>query len=293
VRVVVTGAGGLLGGRLAELLAHTFDVLAWVRSSSPPAGLPSMRLDLSDEGRTETALREARAEAVVHCAAFADADRCEHQPDEARRANVDVPRLLARLCRHGGVRLIALSTDLVFDGRNAGSAETDAATPILCYGRTKLEGEVVVLDEAPDAAVVRVPLVVGRGHGPRATASEAIAHSLAAGQAVRLFSDQFRTPADPESIADGLARLLVGGQRGRFHLGGPERLSRLELGRRVARVLGLPSEGILGLRQFETPIGFPRPADVSLDSGRARRELAWEPRPLDVAIREGRLSRGA
>ena len=70
-----------------------------------------------------------------------------------------------------------------------------------------------------------------------------------------------------------------------IHIGGPERLSRLELGHRVARVLGLAAEGIEAGFQVDYPGPDHRPADVSLDSGRARRELRWTPRPLEEALR--------
>jgi dTDP-4-dehydrorhamnose reductase len=105
---------------------------------------------------------------------------------------------------------------------------------------------------------------------------------------LRLFTDEHRTPIDPESVADAVARLLERGGSGRFHLGGPERLSRYELGLRVARVFGFPEAGVTAGRQEDHEGPDRRAADVSLDSTRARRELGWEPRPIEAAILEGR-----
>jgi dTDP-4-dehydrorhamnose reductase len=76
-----------------------------------------------------------------------------------------------------------------------------------------------------------------------------------------------------------------------FHLGGPERLSRHELGLRVAAVLGLDPSPIQAVRQSELAFDAPRAADASLDSSHARDTLGWEPRPLDEAIRSGRFDR--
>ncbi len=89
-------------------------------------------------------------------------------------------------------------------------------------------------------------------------------------------------------MAAALGLLLERGGTGRFHLGGPERLTRHELGLRIARALGLPPEGIEAALQADHAGPEPRPADTSLDSGRARRELGWEPRPLDLALAESR-----
>jgi dTDP-4-dehydrorhamnose reductase len=288
VRVLVTGASGLLGGRLARLLASNHAVTAGYRLHAPPSGLASVQLDPLAEGSLADAFEAARPEAVVHCAALADADRCEADPGLAERQNVAAPFALASACRRAGARLIAVSTDLVLAGDRAFSGEDEPPLPSLVYGRSKLAGERAVLGECPQAAVVRVALVYGRGYGPRPTASEAIAWNLKDGRTLRLYVDQHRTPIDPESVAAALRLLLAGSQHGIFHLGGPERLSRYELGLRSARALQLPDALLEPIRQAERPAGAARPADVSLDCSRARRLLGWSPRPLEDGLRESR-----
>jgi dTDP-4-dehydrorhamnose reductase len=290
MRLLVTGAGGLVGGRVAEKLAEDarFVVLAGRHRSAGPAGLAEQRLDLSSAASIETAIDACRPDAVVHCAAAANADLCEADPAMAESLNVRGPEALARVCASRSIALVALSTDLVFAGDRAFVAETDPASPSLVYGRTKLAGERAVLASHSRAAVVRAALVSGRGHGPRGTATESIAWALRAGRPLRLFTDQFRTPVDTDSVADGVTRILQQGGSGLYHLGGPERLSRHELGQRVARALGLAADRIDALRQDELAGTMPRPADVSLDSSRARRELGWTARPVDDSIAAGR-----
>ena len=286
-RLLVTGAGGLIGGRLAALLAATHEVTAGIRRSAPPAGMPAVPFDLERPSSVHSALDTARPDAVVHSAALPDPDVCEREPQRALACNVDAPATLARLCRARGIRLVALSTDLVFASRREPYVETDLAEPALAYGRSKLAGEEAVLAEDPGAAVLRLPLMHGRGHGARATASEGVAGALRAGQPVRLVNDQFRTPVDAESVADAIGRVLAGGHAGRFHLGGHERISRYDLGLRVAAALGIPAGRITAIRQGDLPL-TPRPADVSLDNRRAREVLGWTPRPLETGIRAGR-----
>jgi dTDP-4-dehydrorhamnose reductase len=161
---------------------------------------------------------------------------------------------------------------------------------VVVYGDTKAEAERAVLSRAPGAAVARVALVCGRGFGSRPTASEAVAWALSQHRRLRLFTDQYRTPVDPESVASAIEHLLGGDDAGVFHLGGPERVSRHQLGIRVARRLGLEAARIEPVRQTEVCFGQARPADVSLDSSRAVRELGYAPRRLDLAIGEGRAS---
>jgi dTDP-4-dehydrorhamnose reductase len=288
----VTGAGGLLGGRLATLLhADGFTVVGGRHAAGLPSGVLETALDLLDPGSVARALEATRAEAVLHSAVL-QVDACEARPAEAEALNHRATGFLARACRVGGLRLVALSTDLVFAGDRRFVSEEDAARPTQVYGRTKLAGEEAALAAHPDAVVARVALVVGRGHGPRGTASEGIAWALRRAGSLRLFADEYRTPVDPESVARALALLLRGNATGRFHLGGPERVSRYELGLRVARALGLPTHGIEAARQAEH-VGPARPPDVSLDITRARRELGWAPRPLDEVLAEGRAEPGA
>ena len=151
-----------------------------------------------------------------------------------------------------------------------------------------MEGERAILEELPEAVVFRVALVHGRGFGLRSTASETVAWALATGALPRLFVDQYRTSIDPESVASAIAAAVAGRGRGLLHLGGPERLSRLELGLRTARCLGLDERRVVPLRQADVPLPVPRPLDASMDSGRASRELGWSARPVDEALAESR-----
>jgi dTDP-4-dehydrorhamnose reductase len=268
-------------------------VLAAYRDALPPPGPRPVRIELTDEEALARVLETLRPEAVVHAAAIGQAGRCQERPDEAHRVNAVLPGTLARLCRERGLRLVALSTDLVFGGDRPFVREDDVPSPLSVYGRTKLAGEEAALAACPSAAVVRVALTLGRGHGGRGTSTESVAWALLKGGTVRLFADEYRTPVDPESVADAVARLLERGGSGRFHIGGPERLSRHDLGLRLARALGLPEAGIVAGLQSDHRGPDPRAADVSLDSTRARRELGWEPRAIDEAIRQSRVEPGA
>jgi len=290
MRVLVTGASGMVGGRLAVLLAVRHEVTAAVHASPAPAGLASVALDLASEDSIALALRGSRAEAVVHAAALADADRCERDPEAARLLNVRASERLAAACTESGVRLIALSTDLLLAGDRAWSDESVPPRPSLVYAHTKRAAEEAVLGASPTFAVARIALVVGRGFSPRATASEAALWSLREDRPLRLYTDQYRTPGDPESLADALDRILERRAAGLYQLGGGERVSRFEIGQRTARAFGLDAAAIEPITASAAP-GAPRPADCSMDVAKARRDLGWEPRPLDVAIRESRPGR--
>ena len=288
MRILITGAGGLLGGRLSTLLSAEHETTALVRRSPAPAGIATVSADLVDEVAVETVLGSVRPGAVIHCAALADAEICERDPERSRRENEVATRTLARACRHAGARLISISTDLVFGGHRSFSTEESETNPVSEYGRAKLKAETAALQECPESVIFRVALLCGPGYGPRLSASESIARRLRAGNTLSLFEDEWRTPIDPESVAQAIqAALLRPKLTGIFHIGGAERLTRVELGGKVAATLGLSTSLIRNSRRSAHP-GAPRPEDVSLDLRRARAELGWAPRPLGVALREGR-----
>jgi dTDP-4-dehydrorhamnose reductase len=287
-RVLVSGAGGLLGGRLAALLAQPFAVVAGVRRAPAPDGLLQAALDLDDADALERLLDREQPAAVVHSAALSEPDRCEREPELAWHANVEASARLARVCGARGLALVLLSTDMVFDGREGGRAEDDAPAPLQVYGRTKLAAERAVLETHADAAVVRACLVAGRGHGARGSASESVAWALARGERPRLFVDQRRTPADASSLADLLTRILTRGGSGVYHCGSAEAVTRHALGRRVAAILDLDAGLIDSLRSDDLPQLAARPRDVSLTCDRARRELGWSAPALDAVIADGR-----
>ena len=261
-RLLVTGAAGLLGGRLAELLAAEF---ARRRRPAPlaraRADWPRSRWTSPRRRASSAAFDTMRPDAVLH-AAVANADRCESDPAGSEAVNVRGTAVVAEACARRGARLVALSTDLVFasPARDGRADEADPPGPLLGYGRTKLAGEEEALRRCAGSAVARIALVCGRGFGPRGTSSEGVAWALRRGDRPRLFTDQWRTPVDAEAIADG-PRPPAPRERakGRYHLGGPERVSRYELGVRTAAAFGLAPGSIEAVSQATLSLGAAAP----------------------------------
>jgi dTDP-4-dehydrorhamnose reductase len=98
--------------------------------------------------------------------------------------------------------------------------------------------------------------------------------ALREGQPLHLFEDEWRTPLDLATAAKGLVEIALARADGIWHLGGPERLSRLEMGRILARVVGADGKNILPTKRPPD-----RPCDVSLDSSRWREAFPHVPWP--------------
>lgn len=282
MRVAVTGANGLLGGEAVALLARGHEVLALGRGPCrlPPGGFAWAEVDLSDGCSARGALSAFGAQAVLHAGAMTDVDGCERDPQQAWAVNVGGSEQVALACRALGARLVAVSTDYVFDGEAGPYREEDLPNPRGVYARTKRAGEEAALLLAPDCAVARVAVVYSGRPGARATFATQIVEKLSRGEPVKAFSDQLVSPTLAGNGAEMAVELLLRtGYQGVLHVSGATVLDRVEFARRVARRFGLQGE-IVPVPTAEVKLPAPRPLRGGLRVDRARRILETE--PLDV-----------
>jgi dTDP-4-dehydrorhamnose reductase len=269
MRLVVTGAGGMLGSNLSVLASDEgHEVTALARSALAPwPGVVWREADVTT-GAAGDLIRSSEPDAVIHCAALTNVDRCEQDPEEARRANAEASGRLAAAARGAGAGFVYVSTDSVFDGARGGYAEDDEPAPVNAYARSKLEGEKAVRAAHPEALVVRTNLF-GWNARPRASLAEWVVASLRAGQAIDGYTDVIFNPLR----ADDLARLILDLARrrasGLYHAGCRNACSKCDFARRLARAFGLP----------ETLI---RPTPMPEDRRKARR-------PRNTVLRCGRI----
>ena len=157
MKILVTGAGGLLGGLAARLAAPKHEVL----------GCDRARLDVRDRDAVLRSFREFSPEAVLHCAAYTDVDGAERAPETAREINATGARVIAECAREVGGLVLYVSTDYVFDGHAATPyREEDTPRPLSSYARSKLAGEQAVAEACPEGhLIVRTGWLYGPGKG--------------------------------------------------------------------------------------------------------------------------------
>src|SRR5262249_39316920 len=267
MRVLVTGASGQLGGYLLRRLPDSgLTVTAWSGSRRGEFfGYPLQPVDLGDADAVRVAFHQARPDVVLHAGALPRPAACHRTPNLARRINTEGSSLLAELATEARARLLFVSTDLVFDGERGNYREDDAPSPLSIYGRTKADAEAAVL-AVPRSGVVRVSLLYGPSVVGRPSFFDEQVAALRAGRPVTLFADEWRTPLALCTAAEALVKLAQSDFTGLLHLGGPERLSRLEMGQRLADFLGVASSTIVAVNRADIPSPEPRPRDTSLDS---------------------------
>ncbi len=280
MRLLLTGASGQLGSYLLrECLSQSESVIAWSgRRRGQSFGYPLRPIDLADADALARAFREAAPSAVVHTAALARASECRGEPRRAEQINVHGTALLAELAERAKIPLLHISTDMVFDGKHAPYREGDTTCPLSVYGATKVESERAVL-ASPRHTVVRLPLLFGPSLTDRPTFFDAQIKALRLSESIGLFYDEWRTPLSFLVAARSLLTLTDSPPGGVLHMGGPERLSRFEMGQRLAAFLGCGDRAMEAISRNDLPDVEPRPADLSLDSSHWRGLSQRQPWP--------------
>lgn len=238
MRILITGASGLLGVNLALEAAKDHEVVGTVKDQTLKANtFTVLQTDLLVPGAVERLLDQSQPDWIIHCAALANVDACETDPLLAKKLNSELPGKLATYVGRGGARLLHVSTDAVFDGERGDYSEQDVPNPLSVYAQTKLEGERSVADSNPEAIIARVNLFGWSVSGKRSLA-EFFINNLAEGNSVHGFTDVYFCPLLVNDLAHIFLKMLDSELNGLYHVLGRECVSKYEFGAAIAQKFG-------------------------------------------------------
>ena len=253
-------------------------------------------LDIDDAASIEQAAHTVEPSAIVNAAAYTAVDRAESDPDRAFAVNRDGAGFLALEAQRRGIPLIHISTDYVFDGRKSCAyTEEDLAAPLGVYGRSKFEGEAVVLQACPAALVLRTSWI----YSPYG--ENFVKTMLRVSQThdrVRVVDDQCGSPTAATDLAkaildilDQMGRENVGYRAGVYHLAAQGETTWHGFASAIFAGLaarGWPVTSPTAIKSAEYPTPARRPANSRLDCGKIERQFgirlpSWQ-RSLEVCL---------
>jgi dTDP-4-dehydrorhamnose reductase len=293
MRVLVTGANGLVGRRLVRALledAHTVHALGRgpQRFSEQSQRLTYLSVDLADAPALWQAVVDAAPDAIVNPAGMTDVDGCERDVEGAYQANVEAVATLCRAARAAQAHLVHVSTDYVFDGL-AGPYDIDAVpNPRGAYALTKHLGEQTVrVLAAPGAwAIARTAVVYGWPSAGKPNFGSWLVETLRAGKPIKLFEDQWVSPSSARNVARMLAELATRRCAGLWHTCGAEVIDRVTFGHRLCQRFGFDPKGISPSRLADAKLLSPRPAKSGLIVTKTSAELTQQPLSLEASLDE-------
>ena len=273
MRILITGASGLLGLNLALETTHRHTVFGTVNHHALKTdAFTVIRTNLLAPGAVERLLESTEPEWVIHCAALANLDACEADPLLAQQLNTELPRTLAKHVARSGARLVHVSTDSVFDGLRGDYSEQDIPNPVGAYSRSKLNGELAVAEADPTAIIARVNLFGWSLTGDRSLA-EFFFNNLSLRKQVMGFTDVIFCPLLANDLADIFVQMLEKELAGLYHVVGGESLSKYDFGVHLAQRFNLDASLIIPISVKQSGLKAVRSPNLSLHSDKLARTL--------------------
>jgi len=255
MKILITGGKGMLGRTLVGELGADFDVV--------PTDLPEA--DITDENAIDKIIAQHKPDAVIHCAAMTAVDRCETERELAFRLNAYGTANVATSCNRHGVRLIAISTDYVFDGSSERPYdEFDRPTGgNTMYGQSKFAGEELIRVHCPNHVICRISWLYGAGGPSFVHAMMKLADGTR--PELKVVADQRGNPTSTLSVARALRGILERPKLcGTFHLTCEGEASWAEFAEEIFRIAGR-SQKVSPCTTEEFPRPAPRPKNSRLD----------------------------
>lgn len=244
MKLLITGASGLLGINLAMEAMRDHEVVGVDRGKLKSAPFQVFNADILGRDTIDPILDITQPNWLINCAAMANLDECEDNPERATFINVEVPAQLAQACSERGIRFIHISTDAVFDGeKNEPYTEDDLPNPQGIYSQTKLDGEHAVFSVNPEAIVARVNFF-GWSLSGRRSLAEFFVNNLSEEKYVSGFTDVVFCPMLVNDTARLLFEMLQKNLSGLYHVVGAQAMNKYQFGVEIARTFGLKASHI-------------------------------------------------
>jgi dTDP-4-dehydrorhamnose reductase len=231
VKIVITGAAGLIGSHLARTWARDHDVLALKRGD----------LDITDSNAVHHCLSAVKPSLIVNCAVM-QVDESEQNPSRAQQINVDGPRWLAAAASELDSEIIHLSSQYAFDGEPVGRPPytiEDAPQPVNVYGRTKVASEEAVRHACARSYIIRTSWVYGSGKNSFLCTAH---KDLRAGNRVRAIVDIWSSTTYVEDLIERMQQILDKRRYGTYHIVNEGVCSYYEFAMEAGRLAGLNRE---------------------------------------------------
>ncbi|MBI5356761.1 SDR family oxidoreductase [Candidatus Collierbacteria bacterium] len=256
INIIVTGASGMIGSKLLRLLPNDFRL---VKNIDRTEGL-----DILNYPGLLTTLSSARADVIVHMAAFTDVNAAARQEGKSEglcfQINVTGTRNIVKLAKQLNCQLIHISTDYVFDGTKTGEyLETDKPNPIEWYGKTKYEAEKIVLGSDIKWCIVRTAYPFLAEFPGKFDLVRSRIKQMKDGNLPPQFTDHIITPTSADQLSIGLFKLIRAKALGIYHLVGDTSLSDFDITTEIAKQFGFDETEITKSSLAEFNKSAPRP----------------------------------
>jgi len=232
MKILITGANGLLGQKLVDLYSSIphYEVLATgkgeCRFPLVASNISYTTLDITNQQEVKTVFESFLPNVLIHTAAMTNVDECETDRKGCWQLNVKAVEYLIASSEKINCHFVHVSTDFIFDGTHGPLLENAVPNPINYYGESKLEAENLIMKSSCSWAIARTVLVYGITYNmSRSNIILWVKNSLEKGTNIKVVDDQWRTPTLAEDLAKGCYLLVENKSTGIFNISGKDFLT--------------------------------------------------------------------
>lgn len=287
-KILITGGSGLLGQYLNIESSKEHEILTLFNNNKGNCSkYNNNQVDLLNTDLFSEMFSSFKPHIVIHTAAFTNPILLPGQnAKNIYNLNVNVTKQITELCKRYNSKLIYLSTDLVYAGyRGSMLNENAKVIPVSLYAETKLMGEIKIKEMYDNHLILRTSLLYGFGLNHSSCHFHKMYTELKNRKAVKLVTDQFRTPVSLTDAASVIVKLCdLNVEKETINLGGTERVSRFELGEILCEIAGFDKTLLKEITLEDVP-ELPKVEDVSLNTGKMK-SLGLKTRSIELNISE-------
>jgi len=296
-KLFIFGIGGLTGSKLAFIGKKDFEVFGSYNLRDPKLDfLKSVKLDIKDFLKVKEIISKIKPDVVINACALNNVDYCENHQDEAQKVNVNFVEELKKISRTENFKIVQLSTDSVFDGtKKLDYVEKDMPNPMNIYGKTKLMGEEIVLEDSQNI-VIRASVLYG--WIPKSLSSldsssmkptnfgQWLINKLKSKETVQIITDEKSSPIIADDFAKSIIHLIKNNENGIFHSAPPIQISRYEFSIKLAKILDLDSTLIQPTTNLELGRNVVTGFNKCLDSSKMVKETNFQFLSLEKSLKK-------
>ncbi|MDH5476188.1 MAG: SDR family oxidoreductase [Cyclobacteriaceae bacterium] len=291
MKILITGANGLLGQKLAKLYAikPQYEVLATGRGECryPINGnhIHYASMDITKNEEVDTTIASFNPDVIIHTAAMTNVDECETDKEGCWLMNVTAVEYLLHAAEKCNSFFLHVSTDFIFDGVKGPLTEDEIPNPVNYYGESKLESEKLVMKSSTKWAIARTVLVYGITHNmSRSNIILWVKNSLEKGDNIRVVNDQWRTPTLAEDLAMGCFLVAAKKAEGVYNISGKDFLTPYEMAMMTANYFNLDKSLIEKTDGSQFQQVAKRPSKTGFIIDKAKALLGYEPHSFEEGI---------
>lgn len=289
MKILITGANGLLGQKLVALIQkdNSIHLIATARTKLIPrlSRGEFHSLDISNRDAVDEVIAATKPDVIINTAAMTQVDECELNHEACWKANVSSVENLVNACSLTNAHLVHLSTDFIFDGTYGPLDENATPNPISYYGASKLASEEVIKKSPLSWCIIRTVLVYGITEDmSRTNIVLWVKKSLEEKKTIRVVSDQWRTPTLAEDLAMGCYLAAVKKATGIYHVSGKDFLNPYQIAIKTAEFFNLDKSLITEVDSTIFTQPARRPPKTGFVIEKAIRELGYKPHSFDEGL---------